>query len=78
MRRRAPIIVLALAALTLTPGLASAQPTSGGCAAFGGNVADLAITLGSDFGATASFVATEFGPGAFPNTVVFPEQEDLC
>jgi hypothetical protein len=78
MRRRTPIITLALAALMLTPGVATAQPTSGGCAAFGGNVAHLAITQGADFGATASFVATTFGPRAFPNMVVFPEQEEHC
>ena len=56
---------------------ASAAPTSGGCRAFGQNVAGLATTLGPAFGATASGVASS-GPRAFPTFVVFPEQKGLC
>lgn len=65
-------------ALSATP--ASAEPpTEGGCQEFGaGNVAVLAQDPDVDFGATASFVASELGPQAFPNIVVFPEQEREC
>jgi hypothetical protein len=49
----------------------------GGCRAFGQNVAGLAQLLGPDFGATASGVASS-DPGAFPELVVHPEQQQLC
>lgn len=57
---------------------ASAEPvTEGGCQDFGANVAFLGQTLGGQFGAIASGVASS-GPQAFPTFVVFPEQADLC
>ena len=58
---------------------ASAQPVPehGSCAAFGANVAELARTLGADFGSTASGVASS-SPRAFPERVVHPEQTALC
>jgi hypothetical protein len=52
-------------------------PPHSSCAEFGGNVAGLAQTLGSAFGATASTVAGS-GPRAFPTAVVHPEQTALC
>lgn len=67
------VLVLALA----TPAGATEPRPPGGCAAFGANVATLATTLGADFGAAASLVATT-APQAFPTTVVFPEQAQLC
>ena len=63
--------------LALAPGVASAAPGPGGCKAFGQNVSTLASTLGADFGATASGVASS-GPKAFPTSVVRPEQERFC
>jgi hypothetical protein len=75
---RIPTIVVATAFLVLAPtATASAQPTPGGCQAFGGNVSDLATLLGPVFGATASGVAGS-APGAFPTVVVVPEQDALC
>jgi hypothetical protein len=67
------------AALGLGAAEASAQPGPGhaSCAEFGGNVAFLATSLGSDFGATASTVASS-GPRAVPTLVVGPEQAALC
>jgi hypothetical protein len=67
--------LLALAA----PAGAAAQPVPehASCAGFGGNVADLARTLGAAFGSTASGVASS-ALGAFPELVVRPEQEALC
>jgi hypothetical protein len=53
-----------------------AQP-SGGCAAFGQNVAGLAQGLGSDFGAAASGAA-RIQPGGIVTFVVAPEQAALC
>jgi hypothetical protein len=55
---------------------ASAEP-HGSCAAFGANVAGLARSLGPEFGATASGVASS-APRAFPTLVVHPEQASLC
>ena len=75
MRRVIVGVVIFLLVLGLA-GSAGAQPL-GGCAAFGANVADLAMTLRVDFGATASSVATST-PGAFPDLVVAPEQAALC
>jgi len=67
------------AALALSAPAAYADPPAphGSCAAFGANVATLATTLGSVFGATASGVASS-APGAFPAFVVHPEQAALC
>ena len=74
-------VVAAIAVGVLCPSIAAqsvgAQPTSGGCQAFGNNVAGLAQTLGAEFGATASSVASLF-PTAFPTLVVHPEQAALC
>ncbi|SHF78569.1 hypothetical protein [Geodermatophilus nigrescens] len=61
--------------LALAPGVAAAAP--GGCQAFGANVSTLAQALGSQFGATASGVASS-APGAFPTLVVRPEQARFC
>ena len=63
--------------LVLAPGVASAAPGAPGCKAFGQNVSDLARSPDVDFGATASGVASS-GPGAFPTSVVRPEQERFC
>jgi hypothetical protein len=59
---------------------AGAQPPTqppGGCAEFGENVAGLAQTLGSDFGAAASGAA-RLEPGGIVTFVVAPEQSELC
>jgi hypothetical protein len=73
------MIVGATGLLILAPaGTASAEPGSGGCQAFGASVATLATSLGAQFGANASFVATNFGPRAFPEMVVQPEQDAAC
>jgi hypothetical protein len=76
---RACIVVVATALLALAPGAtASATPGSGGCQTFGQSVAGLAASLGPQFGANASSVATRFGPRAFPEMVVHPEQDAAC
>jgi hypothetical protein len=80
MRIRSLTITAATGLLALAAAAgASAQPVPehGSCAAFGANVANLARTLGAEFGATASGVASS-RPGAFPNVVVHPEQGALC
>lgn len=80
MKRTACVVLSVLASVVLaTPasGAPGVDAGPGGCAAFGGNVAMLATTLGPAFGETASSVAT-FGPGAFPAAVVHPEQDALC
>ena len=70
--------ILAVGAVALTSPVAAAQaPDHGSCAAFGGNVAGLASTLGPLFGATASGVASS-APAAFPTLVVAPEQANFC
>jgi hypothetical protein len=67
-----------LFALAASAGAAARPvPEHGSCAGFGANVADLARTLGADFGSTASGVASS-APRAFPELVVRPEQEALC
>jgi hypothetical protein len=79
--RRLSCVVLAVVASTLLAAPASGAPAAhgdrDGCAAFGRNVASLAATLGRDFGANASSVATS-GPRAFPTLVVRPEKAALC
>ena len=79
MRSRHAVVSLgaALALVLLPAATASAVPGTGGCEAFGRNVANLATTLGPVFGATASSVAKS-APQAFPELVVRPEQETLC
>ena len=78
MRMSTTSTILAVGAVVLTSPAAAAQaPAHGSCAAFGGNVASLATTLGPVFGATASGVASS-GPAAFPTLVVRPEQAALC
>jgi hypothetical protein len=76
---RRTLISLAAGVLCLASAPASsAQPAQhGSCAAFGANVSGLARTLGADFGATASGVATS-APRAFPTVVVHPEQNAFC
>jgi hypothetical protein len=78
MRRTVFMVAAAGSMLTLLALPASAEPrTQGGCQAFGRQVALLGQTLGRDFGATASGVASS-GPQALPTAVVFPEQAALC
>lgn len=74
--------ILTAAAVGLLTNVAAAPasaepPTKGGCQDFGANVASLGRTLGGQFGATASGVASS-GPQAFPTFIVFPEQAALC
>lgn len=73
------VVVAAFLSMLAAAGPANAtdHEPPGGCAAFGANVATLATTLRSDFGATASSVASS-QPQAFPTVVVFPEQAELC
>ena len=68
---------LSLLALPAGSSAAAPVPDHGSCADFGANVSVLAQTLGSDFGSTASTVASS-GAGAFPQAVVRPEQAALC
>lgn len=78
--RRLICCAVAVAAGVAVAAPAAAAPVpggSGGCAAFGANVASLATTLGGQFGAVASSVASS-GPRAFPTVVVGPEQLALC
>jgi hypothetical protein len=78
MRTKTISTILAVGAVVYASPVAAAQaPAHGSCAAFGGNVARLATTLGPLFGATASGVASS-GPAAFPTLVVAPEQAALC
>lgn len=81
MNRTACVVLSVMASVALvTPASGASRADAdrgGGCAAFGGNVAMLATTLGPAFGESASTVATS-GPGAFPALVVHPEQEALC
>jgi hypothetical protein len=80
---RTRMLTLAAAAGSLLfavpAGSTAAQPVPdhGSCADFGANVSVLARTLGSDFGSTASTVASS-GAGVFPQAVVRPEQAALC
>ena len=77
--RRAAVLMRTTGLLVFVPvGMASAAPGSGGCHDFGLSVAVLAIDLGPQFGANASFVASEVGPQVFPNLVVKPEQDAAC
>jgi len=68
---------LSLVAVPSTSVAAPPVPDHGSCARFGANVAGLAQSLGGEFGATASMVASS-GPGVFPQAVVRPEQADNC
>jgi len=68
---------LSLLAVPAGSTAASPVPDHGSCADFGANVSVLAQTLGSDFGSTASTVASS-GAGVFPQDVVRPEQTALC
>jgi hypothetical protein len=68
------MIAFLLAAVMFAAGLAFAAPTtaqSGGCKAFGQNIAMLATTLGPGFGANAS-------DSAPLNDTVAAEQQALC
>jgi len=75
--RKLAVVVAFVASLVVAAPAAAVPRSSGGCAAFGGNVAGLATALGADFGAAASSVAT-LRPQAFPDLVVHPEQSALC
>jgi hypothetical protein len=68
-----------LVLFAVPPGSIAAPPVPdhGSCGEFGANVSFLARTLGSDFGSTASTVASS-GAGMFPQVVVRPEQAALC
>jgi len=77
MRAAATTIAVALGILGAATPASASETRPGGCAAFGDNVATLATTLGEDFGATASSVASS-APGAFPTMVVHAEQAELC
>ncbi|MPV38817.1 hypothetical protein [Georgenia subflava] len=79
MRRTLAVLAMTAGTLIVTTTTATAAPPDGsaGCAAFGANVSELAQTLGPQFGANASAVATS-GPGAFPEVVVRPEKAALC
>lgn len=72
----AAAVILLLSTFAASPAPAEA-PTGGGCQDFGNFVAFLGTELGSEFGATASGVATT-GSAVFPNAVVFPEQQQFC
>jgi hypothetical protein len=77
MPRPAPFLALVVAGVfTAAVAPAAAQP-SGGCQAFGQNVAGLAAGLGGDFGAAASGAA-RLEPGGIVTFVVEPEQAALC
>jgi hypothetical protein len=75
--RLAAVAVVSLLAVAPSSNAAQPVPDHASCAAFGANVSMLARTLGPDFGATASTVASS-GPGVFPEAVVRPEQAALC
>jgi len=75
LRKAAVVSTAVLGAMLLSAPAHATEPN--GCAVFGARVAGLAMALGSDFGATASGVATS-EPAAFPNIVVHPEQELYC
>jgi hypothetical protein len=78
---RSNLFVAALLAGTLawTAPAAAESPTrpSGGCQAFGENVAALGQALGGDFGAAAS-AAANLEPGGIVTFVIAPEQAELC
>lgn len=72
-------VAAGLSLLAVPAGSTAAPPVPDheSCADFGANVSALAQTLGSDFGSTASTVASS-GAGVFPRIVVRPEQAALC
>jgi hypothetical protein len=78
---RSKLLIAAVFAGTLawTAPAAAEPPTrpSGGCQAFGENVAALGQALGGDFGAAAS-TAARLEPGGIVTFVVAPEQAGLC
>ncbi len=71
MRRRIAAAMLALAIASTTAMVQPAAAQGGGCQAFGQHVAELATTLGRDFGQTAS-------SNAPLNGVVEAEQNQFC
>jgi hypothetical protein len=75
--RLAVAACLSLVAVPASSSAAPPVPDHGSCADFGANVSGLAQALGSDFGGTASTVASS-GAGVFPQAVVRPEQTALC
>jgi hypothetical protein len=72
----AAVLAGTLACTAPAAALPPEQP-SGGCQAFGQNVAGLARGFGSDFGAAASGAARS-EPGGIVTFVVAPEQAALC
>ena len=79
MRTKLMAAVVFAGALACAAPAAAQPPTqpSGGCQAFGQNVAGLAQGLGSGFGAAASGAARS-EPGGIVTFVVAPEQAFLC
>lgn len=77
MRRMAAVLALAFGGLAWAgPAHAAPSAGSGGCAAFGENLSNLA-KLGSVFGGITSGTATQGEPGAIAK-VVESEQAVLC
>jgi hypothetical protein len=79
MRTKLMTAAVLAGALACTAPAAAQPPTqpTGGCGAFGQNVAGLAQGLGSGFGAAASGAA-RIEPGGIVTVVVAPEQAALC
>jgi hypothetical protein len=79
MRTKLTTVAVLAGALICTAPAAAQPPTqpSGGCQAFGQNVAGLAQGLGGAFGAAASGAA-QIEPGGIVTFVVAPEQSALC
>ena len=79
MRSKVFVIAVFAGTLACTAPAAAGSPSrpSGGCQAFGVNVAALGQALGGDFGAAASGAAGS-QPGGIVTFVVAPEQAALC
>ena len=79
MRTKLTTAAVLAGALACTTPAAAQPPTqpSGGCQAFGQNVAGLAQGLGGAFGAATSGAARS-EPGGIVTFVVAPEQSALC
>jgi hypothetical protein len=79
MRTKLLTAAVLTGAFVCTAPAAGQPPTqpSGGCPAFGQNVAGLAQGLGAGFGAAASGAA-RIEPGGIVTFVVAPEQASLC
>ena len=79
MRTKLLTVAVFVGALAATAPATAQPPTtpSGGCQAFGQNVAGLAQGLGGAFGAAASGAASS-QPAGIVTFVVAPEQSALC